>query len=84
VRWGLLGTVVVVWLVAFVARWVLVRALPPRPAAFVERWWGWLPLLVVVVGAAFVHPLLALAAAVVAGFALTSAGALGSPFRPRR
>jgi hypothetical protein len=84
VRWALLGTVVVVWVVAFAARSLLVRVLPAGAADLVDRWWGWLPLLAVVVGAAFVHPLLAIVAAVVAWLALSSAGAVGSPFRPRR
>jgi hypothetical protein len=66
---------------------VLVAALAtraPATASFIERWWTWVPLLVVIVALTFVHPLVGLAAVGAAYLFLTSTHAIGSPFRPRR
>ena len=60
------------------------RTRAPAAAAFVEQWWTWVPLVVVIVALAVVHPLLGLAAVVAAYLFLTSTHATGSPFRPRR
>jgi uncharacterized membrane protein len=71
----------------YVVRTILVYALrrrAPSVAAAVDRWWAWVPLVVVVVALGFVHPLIGIAAAVACYLFMTSSRGRGSPFRPRR
>jgi hypothetical protein len=83
---------IVLWVIPLVAAaWVLrtalvlgLRARWPAAARWVDRWWLWAPLVFVLVAVTVVQPLLGVAGAVVLWFALTSARAAGSPFRPRR
>jgi hypothetical protein len=86
-RWGLLAWLVVVAIVAFVARTAVVlatRRRHPGVAAFVDRWWAWTPAVALIVAVAWVNPILGIVLAVVAYLLLTRGDALGSPFRPRR
>ena len=74
-------------LTCYLVRTVLyygLRRRAPGVAAAVDRWWAWVPLLVVIVALGFVHPLLAIVAALGAVVFLTSSRAVGSPFKPRR
>ena len=85
-RW-LVVALVPLALGCYAVRTVLVHALrgrAPRAAAAVDQWWAWVPLVVVIVALAFVHPLIGVAAALAAYLFLTSSWAAGSPFRPRR
>ena len=85
-RWVIL-LVIPIAVAAFVVRTVLVLALQrlaPNAAAFVDRWWPWVPLLVVLVLLFLVHPVVGIAATLGSWLFLTSSMAVGSPFRPRR
>jgi hypothetical protein len=83
---------VVLWLVpiavaSFLVRWLLqatVGRRAPRLAAAADAWLPWAPVLAVVVALTIFHPLVGLAAAVVAYLFLTSSLAVGSPLKPRR
>jgi Na+-driven multidrug efflux pump len=86
VRFAVLVLVPVV-AVAFAVRTLLVvatRSRAPAAAAAVDRWWVWVPLVVVLAAITFVQPLLGAAAALGLAVFLTSTRATGSPFRPRR
>jgi hypothetical protein len=56
----------------------------PAMAATVERWWVWVPFAATCVFLIWIVPPVGLVATVVALVLLTRAGAIGSPFRPRR
>ena len=86
-RYGLLAWVVLVTTAAYLVRTALVllaRHRVPRLRDFVDRWWAWTPLAVVLVAitvAAWPIGLVLIAGTAVA---LTRSTATGSPFRPRR
>ena len=70
----------------FALRTVLVLALRrrhPGAAATVDRWWAWVPLVIVLVVVVVTVPLLGIPLAAGTAWALTRAGAVGSPLRPR-
>jgi hypothetical protein len=86
VRFAVLVLVPVV-AIAFAVRTLLVlatRKRAPGAAAAVDRWWVWVPLVVVLAAITLVQPLLGAAAAIGLAAFLTSSRAKGSPFRPRR
>ena len=87
VRIGALLALVAVVGVAFVVRLGLVLALRrrhPGAADAVERWWAWVPLVVVAVAISVSEPLLGIPLSLAMAWWLTRADAIGSPFRPRR
>jgi hypothetical protein len=63
---------------------LLFRRSAPRAAAFVDRWWAWAPLAVLLVLLTVTHPLIGLAGVIACYLFLTSSRATGSPFKPRR
>jgi hypothetical protein len=72
---------------AFVAGAVLValtRRSWPSVAAAIERWWVWIPLVVVYLFAIWLVPPIGVVVTIVALIMLTRTDAIGSPFRPRR
>jgi hypothetical protein len=87
VRYGLLTWVVLVTAVAFAVRTVVVvvakRRLPGL-AGFVDRWWAWTPLAVVLVAITIAAWPIGLVLIVGTCIALGRSTATGSPFRPRR
>ena len=86
-RYGLLAWVVLVTTAAYLVRTMIVLAAKrrlPRVAGFVDRWWAWTPLAVVLVAITIAAWPLGLALLVGTGIALSRSTATGSPFRPRR
>ena len=86
-RYGLLTWVVLVATIAFAVRCVAVLALGrrwPVVADLVDRWWPWVPVVVVLVAITIAVPIVGVVLTVGLIVAVTRAGATGSPFRPRR
>jgi hypothetical protein len=63
---------------------VALRRRHPAAAAAIERWWAWVPLVVVAVAISATEPLLGIPLSLAMAWWLTRADAIGSPFRPRR
>ncbi|MCU1486433.1 MAG: hypothetical protein JWN67_3179 [Actinomycetia bacterium] len=86
-RYGLLTWVVLVTIAAYLVRTVIVliaKRRLPRASDFVDRWWAWTPLAVVLVAITIAAWPIGLALIVGTGIALGRSTATGSPFRPRR
>jgi hypothetical protein len=56
----------------------------PAVANAVDRWWPWVPLVVVALAAIWLAPLVGLPATALLVFVLWRSDAVGSPLRPRR
>jgi hypothetical protein len=73
--------------VAFVVRTLIVvvtRRRWPAVSEATDRWWTWAPLVAVCAVGIWWFPPIGIPLAIAMAIGLTRAGAIGSPFRPRR